>query len=308
MKNKGIAVGLMVGTLIALGWWLNQNVINQTSVSDLPSNKLQVAASFYPLSYFASEVGKDQVEVKNLTPAGAEPHDYEPNAQDITQLEKTDLLLVNGLGFEPWLDKVQSDLEAKGIQVVAVAEGLASLESEDGTVPDPHIWLDPVLAQQEVLKIAQAMSQVDPTNQTVYEANSQQLVAKLKALDQDFRQGLAQCQQKNILTSHQAFGYLASRYGLTQVSLTGLSPDQEPTPAELGQVAQFAKANQVKYIFFETLVSPRLAETLAREVGAQTIVFNPLEGLTSEDQAAGLDYFSVQRDNLSHLRTALECQ
>jgi zinc transport system substrate-binding protein len=308
---KSIIVSLVVVGLVSLGLtFLLKNRGASSSLSRVSNSKIQVTTSFYPLAFFTSEIGKNQVAVTNLTPAGAEPHDYEPSAQDIAQLETAELLIVNGAGFEPWLSKVMPDLKAKKIPVLAAAEDLVSLQIEaDGeTLSDPHVWLDPVLAKQEVAKIAQALMEVDPEHRVEYEANTQQLQAKLDALDQEFRVGLAVCRQKNIVTSHQAFGYLASRYGLKQVAITGLASDLEPTPAELAKIVRFAKDTDVKYIFFETLVSPRLADTIAQEIGAQTLVFDPLEGLTAEDQAAGLDYFTVQRDNLSHLKTALECQ
>ncbi len=165
-----------------------------------------------------------------------------------------------------------------------------------------------MLAKKEAQKIARAIITIDPTNKNFYENNERNLEKRLDALDTSFQDGLRECQQKNFVTSHSAFGYIASRYGLKQIAISGLSPDQEPSPKELAQVAQFAKNNNVTYIFFETLISPKLSETVAREIGAKTLVFNPLEGLTKEDEAAGKDYFSVQQDNLANLRIALICK
>jgi zinc transport system substrate-binding protein len=269
-----------------------------------------VVASFYPLYFFASQIGGDKAEVTNITPAGAEPHDYEPSTQDIVHIEKASILILNGGQLEAWGDKVKEDLKGKYVEVVTAADGLANQEvQEEGElIKDPHVWLDPVLAKKEIQTIAQAFIKVDPANTDFYEANEKSLESKLDLLDQSFKVGLQSCQQKNIVTSHAAFGYIASRYGLKQVSISGLSPDQEPSPKQLADVAQFAKANNVKYIFFETLISPKLSETIAKEVGAKTIVFNPLEGLTSDEQSAGKDYLSIQQDNLASLRVALECK
>jgi zinc transport system substrate-binding protein len=173
---------------------------------------------------------------------------------------------------------------------------------------DPHIWLDPKLAQKEIATIAMAFEKFDNTNRVFYEKNAISLKNKLDVLDQGFRLGLLNCQQNNIVTSHAAFGYIASDYGLNQISVTGLSPDAEPSPQKMAEISQFAKTNQIKYIFFETLVSPRLADTIAGEIGAKTLVFNPLEGLTKDEQAKGWDYFSIQKENLANLKIALGCK
>ncbi len=275
--------------------------IRQTSTPQSTNKKIQVIVSFYPLYFFASEIGKDKADVVNITPSGAEPHDYEPSTQDIAQIEKSDVLILNGGQLESWGDKIKENLGGKKVMVVTAAEGLT-------TQNDPHVWLDPILAKKEVEVIIQAFIKVDPMNKNYYEQNAKQLQEKLDILDSQFRQGLQQCQQKNIVTSHAAFGYIASRYNLKQVPISGLSPDSEPSPKKLSDIAQFAKTNNVKYIFFETLVSPRLAQTIANEVGAKTLVFNPLEGLTKEQEEAKKDYLSIQRENLDNLKIALECK
>jgi zinc transport system substrate-binding protein len=270
---------------------------------------IKVVTSFYPLYFFTKEIVGEKIDVINLTPAGAEPHDYEPNTADISQIEKSKLLIMNGLEFEPWGDKLRDQLDIREVKVLAVAEGLASLSiDEEGEMRiDPHVWLDPILAKQQVVKITNAITAIDPNNRDEYESNSQKLQDKLTVLDQDFRDGLANCRLRHVITSHTAFGYLAAEYGFIQTAISGVSPDEEPAPQRLGEVADLAKQLNIKYIFFETLISPRLAETIAQEVGAQTLVFNPLEGLTQAEQAAGKNYFTIQRSNLINLQTALEC-
>lgn len=170
---------------------------------------------------------------------------------------------------------------------------------------DPHVWLSPVLAQKQVAAIADAFGQADPVNKERYRANADAFVGKLKELDQAYREGLAAVKRKEFVTQHAAFGYLAKEYGLTQVPISGLSPEQEPSPAEMAEVVKFAKEHEVKTIFFETLVDPKIAETIAREVKAKTAVLNPLEGLTQEDLAKGFDYITVMKQNLEALVTAL---
>jgi zinc transport system substrate-binding protein len=271
------------------------------------SGQLRVTASFYPLAYFAQEIGGENLAVINLTPSGAEPHDFEPGTRDVAAIENSRLLLINGAGFESWAQRLQGQLSNREVLILPVAEGLAKPEGDTARI-DPHVWLDPVLAQEEVQRIAAALIEIDPANRQEYEANASDLRERLADLDQEFRAGLAQCRQANIVTSHAAFGHLAARYGLKQISAAGLLPEAEPTPQDLAAVVDFVRENQVKYIFFETLLSPRLSETIARETGAQTLALNPLEGLSEEQQAAGENYFTIQRDNLENLRVALDCQ
>ena len=294
-KNKLILIFVIVAA-VALGFIFGNSPGNPTP------QKLQVTTSFYPLYFFTGEIAKDMAKVINITPAGAEPHDYEPTTQDIANMENSALLIINGGSLETWGDKVKDNLKKKDVLIVSAAEGLDALNE------DPHVWLDPQLAILEVRKIAKAMETIDPVNKTVYESNAFSLEKRLEVLDESFRQGLSRCRQKDIVTSHTAFGYIAARYGFKQVSIAGLTPDEEPSPRQLAEVANFAKANNLKFIFFETLLSSRLSETIATEIGAKTLVFNPLEGLTPEEENKGEDYFSVQMRNLANLKIALECQ
>lgn len=277
--------------------------------SNFQTDKLRVTASFYPLYYFASHIAGDKAEVINLTPAGAEPHDYEPTTRDISLIEKSQLVILSGTGLESWGEKIKQDLKDKGVEVVDAFDGLAARDAIEGgkTIKDPHVWLDPALAISQVETITKAFVKADPSNKLFYQKNEAILKDRLDQLDQSFKLNLKSCQQKDIVTSHAAFGYIASRYGLEQVAISGMSPDEEPSPKVLATIANFAKMNKVKYIFFETLVSPKLSETLAKEIGAKTLVFNPLEGLTKNDQALGKDYFSLQYENLANLKIALEC-
>lgn len=295
---------LVVGIIFAL-LTLKSKISNTNSI-----NKISVVTSFYPLYYFTSEIGKNYVSITNLTPSGAEPHDYEPSTQDILTIQKSKLLIINGAGLEPWVEKLTSDLAANHIKTIAVADTIAdrSVVAEGQTQQDPHIWLDPVLAKTIASRITQALIDIDADHTIDYQKNATILEQKLDALDKNFKETLVNCKQKNIITAHAAFGYMAQQYGFTQVALTGLSPDQEPSPQTLAVIADQAKKDSIKYIFFESLVSPRLADTIAKEIGAQTLVFNPLEGLTPEEVSRGEDYFSVQQENLKTLKIALECQ
>jgi zinc transport system substrate-binding protein len=299
---------LTVG-LIMLGGWLVFSQYQSQRQSAISGNQLAIVTSFYPLAFFAQQVGGDQVVVTNLTPSGAEPHDYELTPQDLATITRSKLLILNGGNLEVWGDKVKDNLRGAPVTIVTAGTGVItqSVLQGDTKVLDPHVWLDPVLAQTEVHAITVALVAADPAHTAYYQANEQRLLTRLQMLNLAWQQGLQHCSQSSIFTAHAAFGYLANRYGFTQVALTGLSPDAEPSPQRLAEITQRAKSQQVRYIFFESLVSPRLAETLAREVGAQTLLFNPLEGLTPAEQSAGADYFSIMRDNLEHVKMALGC-
>jgi zinc transport system substrate-binding protein len=173
---------------------------------------------------------------------------------------------------------------------------------------DPHVWLDPVLAKGQVERVRDGLSQADPANGAAYAENARAYMAKLDGLNDQFENGLRDCARRDVVVSHAAFAYLTSRYRLTMVPVMGVAPESEPSPAELASLVRLAKRRKVKYIFFETLVNAKLAETLAREVGAQTLVLNPVEGLTKEEAGAGKSYLSLMEDNLRNLRTALECK
>lgn len=314
MRKKILIAGSAVIVALALG------LIFKIVLSDgLPSSegKVRVSATFYPMAEFARQVGGDLVEVTTLVSPGIEPHDHDPTPQDMAGVHKSRVFIYNGAGFEPWAEKISDELSSGGVVIVNASDGIELMtrdggESEDGSGTnssyDPHVWLDPILASRQVDNIKKGLIEADPQNEAAYEANASAFKDKLADLDNAYRTGLADCGRVDIVTSHQAFKYLAARYDIKVMAISGLSPDEEPSPQRLAEIAQFARRNDVQYIFFETLVSPKLAETIADELGVKTLVFNPLEGLTEQEIAEGMDYLSVQRDNLEKLRTSLDCK
>lgn len=279
------------------------------SKPEVQSKKLNIVTSFYPLYFVASQITTELADVSNITPSGTEPHDYEPSIRDFQKIQNSDLLFINGLGLEPWAQKL-GDLKSNNLKIVTVSDNLQILETEhDGEIEqDPHIWLDPIILINITQKMLGEIVQKDPTNKEYYEKNAQNLISKLNTLNNEFATKLKNCQTNKIVTSHAAFGYLAKRYNLNQIAVSGLSPDEEPSPRELAELSDFIKQNKIKYIFFETLISPKFAETLAIETGASTLEFNPLEGLTHEQIQNSQDYFLIQRQNLENLRIALQCK
>lgn len=288
------------------------------------SGKLKVATSFYPLYEFAKAVGGEKVDIVNLVPAGTEPHDWEPTPGHIKVLNESALFFYNGAGFEHWVEKSLTALDNKNLVSVETSTGfdLIHVEEEhaDGAKDeqkddhdheggiDPHLWLDPQGVIHTVTVIRDSLIKADAVNKATYEANAAAYIEQLKALDAEMKSGLSQCRTQEFFTTHDAFGYLARRYSLTQHPIMGLAPDAEPTAKDLQAVVEEAKAEQIKYIFFETLVSDKVANVVAQEVGAKTLVLNPFEGLTDDEVKAGKSYLSVMRENLANLKTALECK
>lgn len=265
-----------------------------------------VVASFYPLAYAARQVAGPDAEITNLTAAGVEPHDLELTARMAKEVVDADLVLYLGQGFQPAVEAAVEGREGTsvdlldGLELVEGADehgGDHAGEEEHGL--DPHVWLDPTRYAAIVARIGEALGRPD---------DAAALEERLKALDEEFQQGLADCERRTFVTSHAAFGYLAARYDLEQVALAGLSPEAEPSPKALEALVAEVKETGATTVFFETLVPDDLARTVAREAGVTTATLDPLEGLTEDAASSGADYFSVMEDNLAALRTALACR
>jgi zinc transport system substrate-binding protein len=250
--------------------------------------KNSVVAAFYPLAYAAERIGGPSFHVENLTPPGAEPHDLELTPREVGRIVDSSVVLYLSHGFQPAVSKAVEQARGRKVDVLA---GLP-LHGDD-----PHVWLDPLLFGRIGTKIGASLHRP-----------SSGFVADMRKLDDAYRSGLRDCKRREIVTSHAAFGYLAARYGLDQVPITGLAPESEPSPQQLAHVVEVVRRTHATTVFFETLVSPRLAETVAREVGARTAVLDPLEGLTPDEQKRGDDYLALMRRNLVALRQALACR
>jgi zinc transport system substrate-binding protein len=275
------------------------------------TKKLQIVTTFYPMYYFTQKVAGSSANVELLIPNGAEPHDWEPTAKDMAKIQDADLFIYNSRYFESWTEKVLKSINDSNLTVVEASKGIElmnALESEEehhsdhASSKDPHVWLSPVLAQQEVDTIAKAIEKLDPNNKNQYEKNAENFKSQLADLDHLYKETIDQAKKKEFVTQHAAFGYLAKQYGLTQIPIAGLSPDVEPTLGKLKELAEVTKKKNVKVIYFEGLTSSKVAQTLANEIGAKTEVLNPLEGLTKEEQEKGLDYIDVMKKNLEALK------
>ena len=275
--------------LICVGLGLGVGACGADDTAD--DSMTRVVASFYPLAYAAEEMGAPGVEVENLTPAGSEPHDLEVSPRAVADIQSADLVLLLGHGFQPQLE----DAAGSGKRVLRLLDtaGLRRLDNDD-----PHVWLDPHRYSLIVRRIGVALGAPERAGR---------LIGRLRALDRAYAAGLRRCERRELVTSHEAFAYLAGRYGLVEIAITGISPESDPAPRDLERVTRRVRETGATTVFFETLVSPRLAETIARETGARTAKLNPIEGLTEEEAARGADYVSLMRANLAALRRALGC-
>ncbi len=263
------------------------------------SAEVSVVAAFYPLAEAAEQVGGDRVEVANLTPSGAEPHDLELTPSQRDAVEDADLVVVLGRGFQP---EVEDAAAAREGSTLAVLDRLGASAGDD-----PHVWLDPVLFQEVIGEIAEALAVADPEGAGGYQRRAATYNETVAGVDRAYQSGLAECESALLVTAHEAFGHLADRYGLEQHAIAGLSPDQEPNADRIAELADLVEAQGVTTIFTEELVSPTVAETLAREAGVEIATLDPLEGLADADAEAGRSYVSIMEDNLAALVTALRC-
>ncbi|MDU1056144.1 MAG: zinc ABC transporter substrate-binding protein [Negativicoccus succinicivorans] len=300
--------------------------------------KLQVVTTVYPVYDVVKKVAGDQADVTLLVPPGAEPHDWEPTASDLKKIGQAKVFFYNGAGLEP-TDQILKKEITRDATVVELSQGLDLLKLQDdddhdhdhdhdadhhdedhhdedhhdedhhaeghhhhhhGGV-DPHVWLDPQNVMKEAAVVADALAKADPAHADAYRANAKKYQDELAALDKDMDAALSSLANKNLVVSHEAFGYLAARYGLTQVGIMGVDADAEPTPDRMAQLVEFIREHDVRTIYSEELVNPRLADAIAAETGAVVRVLNPIEGLTAAQEKAGYDYIKLQRENLTTL-------
>jgi zinc transport system substrate-binding protein len=296
-----------------------------SSASSATGERPSVVAAFYPLQFVTDQIGGDKVRVVNLTEPGVEPHDLELTPRQVGKIADADLVLYIK-GFQPAVDEAveqnpaKTTIEASTVATFEETGAEAALESEEGeegtveTVEkehageersDPHIWLDPTKLAKIATAVGDRLAAVDSDGAELYRANAAKLAGGLAALDGEYRAGLASCSRKAFVTSHAAFGYLAKRYGLEQIPIAGISPEAEPSPQRIAAVQKLVRDKGITTVFFETLVSPKLAETIARDTGARAEVLDPVEGI---EAGSASNYFTVMRANLEALRKALGCR
>lgn len=262
------------------------------------SGRERVVAAFYPLAFAAEQIGGAHVDVTNLTPPGAEPHDVELTPRGVGDLQRADIVLYLSHGFQPAVEQAVDGAQGQRVDALA-GIGLRRGVGEESGKADPHVWLDPVLFARVVERVGAALGRP---------RRAEALARRVRSLDGSYRSGLANCARRQFVTTHAAFGYLARRYRLHEVAVTGIDPESEPNLQRLGELVELVRRKHLGTVFFERLVSPRLARTIARDAGARARALDPIEGLTDDEERAGADYFTLMRRNLASLREALGCQ
>ena len=287
--------------------------------SAVSEDGIKVVTTFYPMYDFAKNVVGDNGEVSVLLDAGQESHGYEPTPQDIAAIADADVFVYNSDEMETWVPSVLESIESSDVIVVEAAEDIALFEleeaaeeehsdeeGEDAHNVDPHVWLDPVYAQEEVAAILAGVLEADEANKESYQANAAAFNEKLAELDAAYQTAFETAENRTFVVQHAAFGYIARRYELTEVAVSDVSSDAEPNPAKLAELQQFMIDNQITTVYYSDSASSKTAETLAEEAGATLEVLSPLEGITDEDQEAGKDYLSVMEENLTALKKVIQ--
>ena len=317
-KSMKWALSLVGATALLAGCGATGSTTENTE-----SDKLQVVTTFYPMYDFTKQVAQDDAEVSMLLEAGMEVHSFEPSSQMIAEIQDADVFIYNSPEMETWVPDVLASIDTSDMVVICASDAITLLEyegeahahdhesEEEGAnaghshTVDPHVWLDPVLAQTEVSTIAEGLAEADPDNAEDYLENAGIYNGKLNELDEAFRAAFEGTENRTFVTQHAAFAYLAARYDLNQISVTGLNAEVEPSAAALATLSDYVKANNISHIYFENNASSQTAETLAEEVGVELAVLSPLEGITEEDQKKGSDYISVMLDNLEALKKSI---
>ena len=294
-----------------------------STTENTESDKLQVVTTFYPMYDFTKQVAQDDAEVSMLLEAGMEVHSFEPSSQMIAEIQDADVFIYNSPEMETWVPDVLASIDTSDMVVICASDAITLLEYEGEAhahdheseekganaghshTVDPHVWLDPVLAQTEVSTIAEGLAEADPDNAEDYLENAGIYNGKLNELDEAYRAAFEGTENRTFVTQHAAFAYLAARYDLNQISVTGLNAEVEPSAAALATLSDYVKANNISHIYFENNASSQTAEALAEEVGVELAVLSPLEGITEEDQKKGSDYISVMLDNLEALKKSI---
>ena len=306
---KKLGIGLV--SLVALG--LLSACSAKAHSTENKTDKLEIVTTFYPMYDFTKNIVGDEANVKLMIPAGSELHDYEPSAKDMAAVHDADVFVYHNENMETWVPKAKKGFAKDKPNVIEGTKNMILLpggeeehdhdHGEEGHHHelDPHTWVSPYRAIQEVTSIKEQLQKLYPKKADVFESNAAKYLTALKKLDQTYSDSLKNAKQKSFVTQHAAFGYLALDYGLKQVAISGLSPEQEPSASRLGELKEYVKDNGIQYIYFEKNANDKIAKTLANEAKVQMAVLNPLESLTKEQIANGESYLSVMKENLQAL-------
>jgi zinc transport system substrate-binding protein len=307
------------GIKILLGFFGFLYFVSLISAPQSQQAKIRIMTSIFPLKEFTKAIVGDRGEVSLLLPPGAEIHSWRPRPSDIVNISRSDVFIYVGPSLEPWIEEILNAVKNPKLKSLEASKGMTLIDEEGEHVhheeehahgaKDPHFWLDFEIDQRLIDRIEKFFSDIDTENSGYYRKNAALYNEKLERLDQKYSDALLSCVQRNfIIGGHAAFGYLARRYNLYQISLYGINPDSEPTPKQLTEVVELAKMHNVRVIFFEQFVSDKLAKVLAKEVGAQVSLLNPGSNLSSEQIRSGTTFIDIMEKNLESLKNGLNCR
>ena len=269
--------------------------------------KLPVVASFYAMKEITQAIGGDKVDVRTLIPEGTEPHEFQPTTRSMKDLSRARVLVIQGLGMEPWAEEMVKAAENKDLVQVVAAWQVQPIQNEEKEEIrehgqyDPHAWLSPSCAQLEARAIADGLAKADPANRGYYEANADKFIARLQTLEDQYKEKFRQVHRKDFVTGHAAFAYVCRDFGLEQSSVEGVFASGEPNARQLAALVEFCRERGVKTIFTEAAVSPKTSQSLAREVGAKVVPIHTLEGSEGEG-----DYLQQMEENLERIYESLK--
>lgn len=300
---------------------------SNTDSSTSDDKKTEIYTSTFATAAIAREIGGDQVNVKMIVPPGADPHSYEPTSKQLTEIAKGDLFLLTGTTLEPYSKKIQESLKGTDVRFIETSKDVTLLKSDatlhaheeeehtedeqaheeeghDHGKYDPHVWLDPVNAKAMARSITVALSKEVPKDKATFEKNLKAFDQQADALDKEFKQAVADGSKKELLVTHAAYGYLAERYGFTQLPIAGISPSDEPSQKQLAALVKEARMHDLKYVAFEETVSPKVARVIQKEIGAKSVTIHNLESVTKSQQNSS--YFKLMEENVQTLEQALQ--
>lgn len=305
MKNFKFILVVIIAILIITGC---NNRAKSIESNNNKEENLIIYATFYPMYYIAREIAQEKADIVQMIPSGVEPHTWEPTLKTMAELKDSDIFIYNGAGMERWADKIIASLKENNVRVIEASQGLDLIKGEGnhGDDYDPHTWVSPINLKNQSVNVLKALIEIDEENKEYYNNNYENLMVKLDALDKDIRSSIETFNTKTIVTSHEAFGYFAKEYGLIQIPIRGISPENEPSPAKLAEIINLCKENNIKYIFAEKFINPKLSQLIADEIGGELLSLNAAHGLSEEEISKGLDYISIMYDNLKNLEKALK--
>lgn len=269
---------------------------------------LKIYTTFYPMYFIADEIAKEKASIVQLIPSGVEPHDWEPTLKTMAELKSSDIFIYNGAGMEKWVDKITKSLQESNVKIVEASLGIDLIKgnSNHDDDYDPHTWVSPVNLMAQAKNVFDALIEVDEENSEYYEANYKSLINRLEKLHKDISDASKDFRIKIIVTSHEAFGYFAKEYGITQIPIRGISPEQEPSPAKLAEIVKLCRENDIKYVFVEKFVNPKFSNVIAGEIDGDVLTLNAAHGLSEKEILQGQDYITLMYDNLRNLEKALK--